>query len=150
MQHLLIRIGNHFMKLILRSPLHGLVSENVMIITFTGRKSGKFYTTPVNYVRDAGVLIILSQDDRTWWKNLRGGAPVSVRLQGQDLKGVGEVYEDPEAVAEGLRTLAQRSPSFRKYLQIELTPDGQPRDPNALAGIARDRVIVRITDLKPQ
>jgi hypothetical protein len=73
MQHLLIRIGNHFMKLILRSPLHSLVSENAMIITSTGRKSGKIYTTPVNYVRDAGALIILSQDDRTWWKNLRGG-----------------------------------------------------------------------------
>lgn len=70
MQNLLIKIGNPFMKTILRSPLHGLVSENVILITFTGRKSGKTYTTPVNYVRDGEALIILSHDDRTWWKNL--------------------------------------------------------------------------------
>lgn len=150
MQNLLIRIGNLIVKAILRSPLDGLVSENMMLITFTGRKSGNTYTTPVNFVRDGGALLVLSQDDRTWWKNLRGGAPVSVRLQGQDLEGVGEAHEDPAAVAEGLRTLAQRSPSFRKYLQITLTPDGQPRDPNALAEIAQTKVIVRITDLKPQ
>lgn len=60
------------MKAILRSPLHGLVSNNLMLITFTGRTSGKTYTTPVNYVRDGETLIVLSHTDRTWWKNLRG------------------------------------------------------------------------------
>ncbi len=142
-----LKIGNGFMRAVLRSPLHGLVSANVMLITFTGRKSSKAYTTPVNYVRDGEALIILSQDDRTWWKNLRGGAPVFIRFQGQDLKGTGEVFEDPEAVAEGLLTLVQRSPSFQKYLKIDLMPNGQPSDPDALAWIAQTKVIVRITEL---
>jgi len=148
MRTILIEVGNVFMKTILRSPLHGLVSENVMLITFTGRKSGKTYTAPVNYVRDGEGLIVLSHKDRTWWRNLRGRAPISVRLQGRELRGTGEVFEDPEAVAAGLLTLAQRSPSFQKYLNIELTSEGQPRDPEALMWFAQTKVVVRITDLR--
>ena len=40
------------MKFILRSPLHGMVSKYLTLITFTGRKSGKNYTTPVSYSQD--------------------------------------------------------------------------------------------------
>jgi deazaflavin-dependent oxidoreductase (nitroreductase family) len=149
-QSQLMNISNAFMKTILGSPLHGLVSGSVMLITFTGRKSGKIYTTPVNYVRDGESLIILSQDDRTWWKNLRGGVPVAVRLQGKELKGISEVFEDPEAVAQGLITLMQQSTSFQKYLGIELHPDGRPRDPDALMSVAQTKVIVRITDLRAE
>ena len=36
------------MKLVLRSPVHKMVSKTVLLITFTGRKSGKTYTTPVD------------------------------------------------------------------------------------------------------
>ena len=35
----------NIMKFVLRSPLHGMVSKTVLLITFTGRKSGKTYTT---------------------------------------------------------------------------------------------------------
>ena len=34
---------NHFMSAVLRSPLHPMASRSVMLITFTGRKSGKTY-----------------------------------------------------------------------------------------------------------
>ena len=40
-----------FVKLILCSPLHGILSRNTMLFTFTGRRSGKEYTTPVNFFR---------------------------------------------------------------------------------------------------
>ena len=45
-------IFNPFMVWLLRSPLHKLASKNTLLITFTGRKSGKKYTTPVNYASD--------------------------------------------------------------------------------------------------
>ncbi len=37
---------------LLRSPLHGVMSGYTMLITFTGRRSGKEYTTPISDVRD--------------------------------------------------------------------------------------------------
>lgn len=41
-------------QLLLRSPLHGLMSNRYLLITFTGRKSGKRYTTPVAYLATSG------------------------------------------------------------------------------------------------
>ena len=40
---------NAGMRFILRSPLHGMVSKTITLISFTGRKSGKAYSTPVSY-----------------------------------------------------------------------------------------------------
>lgn len=91
---------NPLMKALLRSPLHGIVSDSLLLITFTGRKSGRTYTTPVGYEELDGTLYITSQTDRVWWKNLRGGAEVSVRLRGDRRVGHAEVIEDNEAVAD--------------------------------------------------
>jgi hypothetical protein len=46
------------MKRLLRSPLHGIVGRSFMLITFTGRKSGRAYTTPVQYVQDSNTLYV--------------------------------------------------------------------------------------------
>jgi F420H(2)-dependent quinone reductase len=115
-----------------------------MLITLTGRTSGKIYTIPVNYVREGDKLIVLSQADRTWWKNLRGGAPVVVRVQGENCKGTGETFEGPEAVTEGLLMLLQRVQALQTYSRIKLTAEGLPEKPEALRQFAKDKVIVRI------
>ena len=137
-------IGNPMMKLLLRSPLHGLISKGFMLITFTGRKSGKLYTTPVNYARDGDVLFVVSFRNRTWWRNLRGGAPVTVRVKGQDLAGTGEaIADDKEAVAAGLAAYLRKVPNYAKYFQVTLDADGQPNS-EEVARVAQDRVMIRI------
>jgi hypothetical protein len=41
---------------LLKSPLHGLMSADVMLVTLTGRRSGRTYTRPVSYRQgEAGV-----------------------------------------------------------------------------------------------
>jgi hypothetical protein len=71
---------NPIMSWMLRSPLHSIVSKNMMLMTYTGRKSGKSYTTPMNYLEMNGGLYTNSYRDRAWWRNLRGGAEVTLRL----------------------------------------------------------------------
>jgi len=137
------RIGNPFVALLLRSPLHAMLSKNMLLITVTGRKSGRKLTTPVGYVRAGDELLIVSSPDRTWWKNLRGGAAVKVHLEGRDLSGQGRVAD----VAESLIEMLQAAPQYQKYLKVSLTPDGQPLDPSALATAAQTRVMVKITGL---
>jgi len=149
MRNLLNKIANPFMKVILRSPFHGLLSHSTMLINFIGRKSGKTYTIPVNYVRDGDTLVVLSRVNRTWWKNLRGGAPITVRVQGQDLRGAGVVFEDPKSVSQSLLTLLQKVPTLRRHYPIRLTTNGQPENPEAFREMTQDKVIVRVTDLKP-
>lgn len=135
---------------LLRSPLHGLMSKSTMLITYTGRRSGRTYTTPVNYVRDGDTLLTVASHEHNWWKNLRGVAPVTVRVRGRDLQGVGEAFEGEDAVAEGgLLTVMQSVPAYRWYFGIELDEEGSPKDQATLEWIARTQAVVRIKGLTP-
>jgi hypothetical protein len=59
--------------LVLRSPLHGLLSRRTALITVTGRRSGREFTFPVGYEqRGDGVCITVgSPEHKRWWRNLR-------------------------------------------------------------------------------
>ncbi len=52
-------IWNPLVRLILRSPLHGVMSKGIMLITYTGLKSGKEYTLPVSYLQDGGRIYVI-------------------------------------------------------------------------------------------
>jgi deazaflavin-dependent oxidoreductase (nitroreductase family) len=138
---------NSIIRWLLRSPIHGFMSKNTMLITYTGRKSGKTYTTPVNYVRqnngDSDVFLTTSYRQRVWWRNLRGGVPVTLRMQGQDFKATAEVIEDEEGVAAGLMTYLQQVPNLAKYFEVSLNADGQPNRAD-VSKAAQNRVIIRM------
>ena len=84
---------------LLRSPAHGLISRRVAVVEVTGRRSGRRLRVPVDYGRAGGHLEVASRPSRRWWRNLRGGAPVRVLLQGRWVDGVAEVAEEAERVA---------------------------------------------------
>ena len=63
---------NPIIQWLLRSPLHLMVSKNMMLMTYTGRKSGKIYTTPMNYLAIGEAFYTISTRERRWWRNLRG------------------------------------------------------------------------------
>jgi hypothetical protein len=137
------RIGNTFVGGILHSPFHRLLSKNTMLITFTGRVSGKRYTTPVNYLLIGDVLYVLSVRDRTWWRNLRGGGPVTLRLSGEKAHGWGDVVEDDEGIHQHLLTYLQEAPNLARYFGVGLDVNGQP-DGEDVARASRSRVMVMI------
>lgn len=128
---------------LLRSPLHSMLSANVLLITYLGRRSGKTYATPVNYVRDGDILSVVSFRHRTWWRNLQSGVPVSLRLRGHERKAVATVFTDDEAVAASLLAHLQRAPQYAKYFRVTLDPDGKP-DPEEARKAADSRIMVRI------
>ncbi len=134
---------NAIMAGLLRSPLHGLISKNFMLVTVTGKKTGKAYTTPVNYSREGNMLTIVSQRNRTWWRNLRGGRPLTIHLQGQDLSASGIVIEDDAGVTSDLTAYLKKNPPLAKYFQVTLDATGQPQC-NDVARAAKNRVVVHI------
>ena len=139
-----MKLYNALVRWLLRSPLHGLLSQSSMLITYTGRRSGRQYSVPVNYQREGDTLTITSLRERTWWRNLQGGVPVTARVQGQDLGGTAEVATDDEAVAAGLLDYMRADPRYARFFKVTLGPDGQPADPEQVARLAQDRVIVQI------
>jgi deazaflavin-dependent oxidoreductase (nitroreductase family) len=130
------------MKFVLRSPAHGMVSKTVLLITFTGRKSGKTFTTPVDYSQDGNQVYIFTHAN--WWKNLCGGAPVTLRIRGRDLQGLAEpIAEDKQAVATGLAEHLRKVRSDAKYYDVTFDDQGNPRS-EEVEKAAQSAVMVRI------
>lgn len=132
---------------LLRSPTHRLVDQQTLAITVTGRKSGKRYTFPVSYIRDGETLLVISQKSRSWWKNLRSGAPVTVLLQGRRWLARGEVFTDTALAATILLRILQQGPAYQRLLHVKLGAAGQPEHPEALTRIAQGHIIVRLAEL---
>src|SRR4051795_8923348 len=84
------RTVNPLLAGVLRSPAHRLMSGQLALITYTGRKTRREYTIPVLY-RDRGdeVTIAVGWPDRkVWWRNLTGaGGPVSLVVRGERVRG---------------------------------------------------------------
>jgi deazaflavin-dependent oxidoreductase (nitroreductase family) len=117
---------NQAMKFVLRSPVHGMVSKSILLITFTGRKSGKAYTTPVSYSQHDSEVTIFTRAD--WWKNLCGGRPVTLRIRGRELQGLAEpVAEDKGAVASGLMAHLRKVPSDATFYGVAFDDHKNPR-----------------------
>lgn len=116
---------NKSLVVLLRSPLHGLVSKSLMLLTYRGRKSGKMYTIPVGYTRQEDTVTLFT--DHNWWKNLRDQAPVTLRLRGKKLQGTAEViHDDIELITEGLMAFVQQHSRAAPAYGVKLDANGQP------------------------
>jgi len=137
---------NSIMKWLIASPLHFFVSSNMMLITFTGRKSGKSYTTPVNYFaaedENGAYYASTSLAERTWWRNLRGGAEVTVLIKGRSLTAQAQVYEDQAQVAQGTLEFIQKNPKYAKYFQVRLDENDAPNPEDAHKN-AQGKVLIK-------
>jgi len=84
------RTVNPVVRLVLRSPLHGLLSRRTALITVIGRRSGREFTFPVGYEQrgDSVPIMVGSPEHKRWWRNLTDpGARVRMRLRGGERSG---------------------------------------------------------------
>jgi deazaflavin-dependent oxidoreductase (nitroreductase family) len=132
---------NPIMRWLIKSPLHFFVSKNMMLMTYQGRKSGKSYTTPMNYLEIEGALYTISYRKRVWWRNLRGGAAVTLRLRGVDVPARAEVIEDPPQVSSSLQQYLKAAPEYARYLNVQIDSAGNPK-PEDLDRLTNERVVV--------
>lgn len=123
----LIKLQNPLMRWLLRSPLHGFVSKRYLILSVTGRKSGKTYHVPVQYAQKGENLLIITSAQYVWWRNLQGGASVGVQLRGKLYAAQAEAFREAARVAEVAQQL---------YPQLSA---------ERVAQFVADKVLVRVT-----
>jgi len=134
--------GNTFISWVLRSPFHGLLSNGTMLITVTGRKTGKKYTTPVGYYQQDGYLWVLTSRNRQWWRNLKNGAEVSLLLKRKPVQGFAEAELDAQAVEARMFEYIKHVPMAAKPLGICM--ENNTANAEDVARSARDRLFVKI------
>ena len=133
--------GNDFMSWVLRSPFHGMLSKGMILITVTGRKTEKKYTTPVEYYDQGGYLWIITSRDRKWWRNVRGGAEVGLLFKRKPVTAFAEAILDEAEVEAQLREYVQRMPVSARALG--LLEKNVPNE-DVIKRVGKDRLFVRL------
>ena len=117
-----------------------------MIISFRGRKSGKAYSTPVNYFRAPGeqgeYLVTFSKPERVWWRNLRDGAQVTLHLQGKTVRGQATASQDVNLAKKYLNVYLTRNPKVARYFDVQMTPENLPEEASLTQAAAKLVVIL--------
>jgi hypothetical protein len=73
---------NALPRFVLGLPFQTPMSRRLILLTYTGRKSGRCYTIPVSYVEQGDTLLI--PGGGAWKINLEHGSPVRMRLRGSE------------------------------------------------------------------
>lgn len=111
------------MRVLLRLPFPTPLGGRLMLVSFTGRKSGKAYQQPVSYVQQGDTL--LSPGGGNWKWNLQDGQPVRIRLRGRDALARPELIKDPDEIERLLAVMAAANPSVNAFVGIPKGPDGR-------------------------
>lgn len=120
---LLLRRLNPLMMALLRSPLHGLLSKDLLVLEYRGRKTGTPRQLPLSWVRHHGSVYLCTRTS-VWARNIGAGADVHAVIRGR-------------RVAMHARTLDPHSDEARDALRAFVTAN--PRTGETLYKIARDR-----------
>jgi len=95
-----------------------------MLITFSGRNSGRQFTTPVRYFRDGETVRCFTSAENQWWRNLRGGVDVVLRIEGRDAPYHAKAVEnDPEDVEKWFQYYLGLFPQDAAYHDIRISRD---------------------------
>ncbi|MEV5773593.1 hypothetical protein AB0L49_20415 [Streptomyces antimycoticus] len=73
------------------------MSGRLTVVTYTGRRSGRTFSTPVAYQRAADVVTIAvaMPERKLWWRNFTGeGGPLALDLDGSERVGHGVARVD--------------------------------------------------------
>jgi deazaflavin-dependent oxidoreductase (nitroreductase family) len=116
-------ILNILMRPILRLPFATPLTKRLMLVSFTGRKTGKAYQQPVSYVQQDDTL--LTPGGGKWKLNLREDQPVRIRLRGQDVFAHPEFVKDPDEVERLIGVMAAANPTVGAFVGIPKRADGR-------------------------
>jgi hypothetical protein len=93
----ILRFVNPMLKSLLRTPLMGGARKQLMVVSFSGRKTGRRYSVPVSAHQIDGQLYALV--GAPWKRNFRNGTSADVLHDGKSTPMHGDLVEDPAAVA---------------------------------------------------
>jgi deazaflavin-dependent oxidoreductase (nitroreductase family) len=111
-------------KFILRLPFQTPMSRRLILLSYTGRKTGKPYTIPVSYVEQGDALLI--PGGGAWKANLENGRAVRIRFRGKELSAIPEVIRNPDEVQELVTFMMAANPAVGRFIGVPKQADGCP------------------------
>ena len=140
---------NRVMRLLLTSSLHGVMSGSVMVIYFTGRKTGRQCWTPVRYLKEGESRVVcLTGRETGWWPNFLEPRDVELQLAGRRIAARAHARPgDTEHKTSVLRETLERFPADAPYHGIVVRRGQEITPAQFESAVARDVVVT--FDLHP-
>jgi hypothetical protein len=94
----LLRLVNPILSFLLRTPLAGPARKQLLVLSFSGRKTGRRYSIPLSaHTIDNHLYVFCSAP---WKQNFRGGTPAEVVYDGKTTAMHGELIQDVATVSD--------------------------------------------------
>lgn len=111
---------------LLRRNIIRSFNETLMVITTTGRKSGKRFSLPIGYIRDGSDILTFSSIRggrySNWYENVLANKTATLEVQGQSYEMQGEPITDQEGLRHTLTVYKQNKPKmFERFFGV--SPD---------------------------
>ena len=96
---------------IAKSPLHFLISQNLVVLIFKGMKTGKNYALPVSYFEDPrGKLSCVTHRHNIWWRNLLHVNNIKILYKGRLTDALVTIeHQNNKIIADQLDALCSHS-----------------------------------------
>ena len=136
---------NPVVAFLARSPLHFLISHQVLVIQFKGRKSGKQYLVPVSYHEYESSYTCVTLRSNIWWRNLKEVSHTKIWLKGT-LKNaqIDLEFNNDQIVESTLRDLVTNNRVDAYFAKIKLNKDGSP-DSDDLIQAGKIHTVLKFT-----
>lgn len=135
--------ANQLMVALLKTPmLQRWLGRDLMLLTFTGHKSGREYTIPVSYARDGTRVLAVTKLFRHWWRNFETRPDVRVRLAGRTHQGVATAFPGDASHLGVLHDYLKERPMDAKAYGVRRI-DGEPVEED-LRELLPQVVLIRI------
>jgi len=100
------------------------MSRRLILLSYTGRKTGRSYTIPVSYVEQGNALLI--PGGGAWKKNLENGLAVRIWFRGKEQRANPEVIRDLDEVEKLVAFMMAANPAVSRFIGVPKQPDGRP------------------------
>lgn len=136
---------NPVIKRILPSRFGRRLNRALLLLRFQGRRSGRWYSTPVGYVRADDRCILVTSRAYSWWKNVRDGADVEVLVDGQWYRAHARVVPPPDPDYDEIvaQQVAGCGPDMLRGFGVPVDDDGHVAEADK-AGADAQALIVEI------
>jgi deazaflavin-dependent oxidoreductase (nitroreductase family) len=103
-----------------------------MLLTHTGRKTGKQYAIPIAYLRDGETILAnaMSSEDN-WYHNIQQNPSVTLEIKGERIPARAEALHETGEVAKALAVYQRKQPRVYGFFGVprEMPPEAAACSP---------------------
>ena len=105
---------NQIVKALLRSPLHGLVSNKTLLITVKDRHSGVEIEQSCAYAQMGNTVTCFTNLNEDWWRHIDAETQVRVHIKDREYRGTAHTvtYADDREVLTNMLTSVYPTMSY--------------------------------------